>query len=75
MRYLILSDLHANWEALDAVVRHAKGEYDSSLCCGDLVGYGADPNPVVEWVHDHGGMDTRQSLRRECLLQIGRAHV
>jgi predicted phosphodiesterase len=50
VRYFILSDLHANWEALNAVIRHAAGKYDRILCCGDLVGYGADPNSVVEWV-------------------------
>ena len=50
MRYLILSDLHANWEALDAVIHEAAGRYDQGICCGDLIGYGADPNPVVDWV-------------------------
>lgn len=50
MRYLILSDLHANWQALEAVLAQTAGTYDEVLCCGDLVGYGADPNPVVEWV-------------------------
>jgi predicted phosphodiesterase len=50
VRYLILSDLHANWEALEAVARAAKGSYGRALCCGDLVGYGADPNAVVDWV-------------------------
>lgn len=49
MRYLILSDIHANWEALDAVLREARGAYEQVVCCGDLVGYGADPNRVVEW--------------------------
>ena len=49
MRYLILSDLHANWEALDAVIHEAAGRYDRGICCGDLIGYGADPNPVVDW--------------------------
>lgn len=55
MRYLILSDLHSNWEALRAVLADAEGRYDRILCCGDLVGYGADPNAVVEWsrVHVH----------------------
>lgn len=53
MRYLILSDLHANWEALEAVVAEASGRYDRAICCGDLVGYGADPNPVTEWVRAH----------------------
>jgi predicted phosphodiesterase len=50
VRYLIVSDLHANLEALDAVVREAAGRYDRAICCGDLVGYGADPNPVTDWV-------------------------
>lgn len=50
MRYLIVSDLHGNWEALQAVLERADGAYDQILCCGDLVGYGADPNPVVDWV-------------------------
>ena len=49
MRYLIVSDLHANWQALEAVLREAAGGYDQALCCGDLVGYGAEPNPVVDW--------------------------
>ena len=41
MRYLILSDLHANWEALQAVLEDSAGQYDKPLCCGDLIGYGA----------------------------------
>ncbi len=49
MRYLILSDIHSNWEALEAVLRDASGRYDQIACCGDLVGYGADPNRVVDW--------------------------
>jgi diadenosine tetraphosphatase ApaH/serine/threonine PP2A family protein phosphatase len=53
VRYLILTDLHANGEALDAVVRHAAGRYDRALCCGDLIGYGADPNRVVDWVREN----------------------
>jgi diadenosine tetraphosphatase ApaH/serine/threonine PP2A family protein phosphatase len=50
VRYLILSDIHSNWEALEAVLADAAGTFDEALCCGDLVGYGADPNRVVEWV-------------------------
>ena len=50
MRYLIVSDLHANLEALHAVLAQSAGESDRALCCGDLVGYGADPNPVCDWV-------------------------
>ena len=53
MRYLILSDIHANWEALEAVIREIQGRYDKIFCCGDLIGYGADPNRVVEWAREH----------------------
>ena len=51
--YLILSDIHANLEALKAVLADAAGQYDRILCLGDLVGYGADPNAVVEWSREH----------------------
>jgi predicted phosphodiesterase len=53
VRYLILSDIHGNLEALQAVLRQAGSEYDRILCCGDLVGYGADPDAVTEWVRDN----------------------
>jgi diadenosine tetraphosphatase ApaH/serine/threonine PP2A family protein phosphatase len=49
MRYLILSDIHANLEALDASLSSA-GDWDAVLVLGDLVGYGADPNAVIERV-------------------------
>ena len=51
MLYLLLSDIHANLEALDAVLADAGRRYpaaDRVLCLGDLVGYGADPEPVTE---------------------------
>lgn len=47
LKYLVISDIHANLEALDAVLR-AAGRYDRALVLGDLVGYGADPNAVIE---------------------------
>ena len=50
MRYLILSDIHANVDAFDAVLAHASGAWDRALVLGDLVGYGADPNAVVDRV-------------------------
>ncbi len=53
MRNLIISDIHANWEALDAVLADADGDYDRILCCGDIVGYGADPNAATDWVREH----------------------
>jgi diadenosine tetraphosphatase ApaH/serine/threonine PP2A family protein phosphatase len=47
MQYLIISDIHANLEALDATVSAAP-PCDHVLVLGDLVGYGADPNAVVD---------------------------
>ena len=53
MRYLVLSDIHANLEALETVIAAAAGiAHDRVLVLGDLVGYGADPNAVVERVRD-----------------------
>ena len=49
MRILILSDIHANIEALDSVLDDAKGQFDRIVCCGDLVGYNPDPGVVVDW--------------------------
>src|SRR3954471_10976670 len=51
MRYLVLTDIHANLEALNACLADAEGRgYDRALVLGDLVGYGADPNPVIDAV-------------------------
>jgi len=47
MRYLIISDIHANLEALEAVLA-AEPTPDATLVLGDLVGYGADPNAVID---------------------------
>jgi predicted phosphodiesterase len=59
VRYLILSDIHANWEALQSALEHAAGKYDQVLCLGDLIGYGADPNPVADWVRAHAAAVVR----------------
>ena len=52
MRYLLLSDIHANADALDTVLEHASGRWDRALVLGDLVGYGAEPNAVVDRIRD-----------------------
>jgi len=53
MRYLILSDMHGNLEALLAVLAHANDAgWDHLLVLGDLIGYGADPNAVVDTIRD-----------------------
>lgn len=51
LRYLIVSDMHGNCDAFDAVLRKLRRKrFERSLVLGDLVGYGAGPNQVVEAV-------------------------
>ena len=66
MRYLLLSDLHANWEALQAVLEDARGRYDRILCCGDIVGYGPDPNLVADWARSNLDEVIRGNHDRVC---------
>jgi len=48
LRYLLLSDVHSNIEALDVCLEFAQGKHDQAVCLGDLVGYGPNPNEVIE---------------------------
>lgn len=61
MRILLLADIHANWPALQAIAE----PHDICLFLGDLVDYGLEPVPCIQWVqrrahyavrgnHDHG---------------------
>jgi predicted phosphodiesterase len=50
VRYLILSDIHANIDALEEVLRAAADAWDQAIVLGDLVGYGAEPNAVIDRV-------------------------
>jgi len=68
MRYGIISDIHSNLEALNAVLKNLEKEKpDEIICLGDIVGYGANPNECVEIVsrvadkvvagnHDYGAL-------------------
>jgi predicted phosphodiesterase len=47
VRILVLSDIHANLEALDACLASAP-PWDAVVNLGDIVGYGASPNEVTE---------------------------
>lgn len=56
MQYLILSDMHGNQEALSAVLRRVRRKrFDATLVLGDLVGYGAAPNQVVQAIRELSG--------------------
>jgi diadenosine tetraphosphatase ApaH/serine/threonine PP2A family protein phosphatase len=47
LKYLVISDVHANLEAFEAVLADA-GACDGVLALGDFIGYGADPNAVID---------------------------
>jgi predicted phosphodiesterase len=47
VRILVLSDIHGNLDALEACLA-AAGEFDAAVNLGDIVGYGASPNEVIE---------------------------
>lgn len=53
LRFLIVSDIHANWYALEAVLADAETRFDQIVSCGDLVGYNPHPGPVIEWTKTH----------------------
>lgn len=49
MKLAVISCIHGNYEALDAVLLDIeKHQTDKIFCVGDLVGYGPHPNAVVE---------------------------
>ncbi|HVP02954.1 MAG TPA: metallophosphoesterase family protein [Solirubrobacteraceae bacterium] len=54
MQVAVVSDIHANIQALEAVLEDIEGTPARELwCLGDLVGYGADPNDCVAIVREH----------------------
>jgi diadenosine tetraphosphatase ApaH/serine/threonine PP2A family protein phosphatase len=55
LRALIVSDIHSNLEALEAVLGDAaaRGGFDEIWCMGDIVGYGPDPGPCIDALHKH----------------------
>lgn len=56
MRLAVLSDIHANLAALDAVLADldSLSPVDELWVCGDIVGYGPQPNEVIERLHERG---------------------
>lgn len=64
MKLLVFSDVHGNKFGLEAVLEAAQGQYDSVLCLGDVVGYGAHPNECCELVREA----TADSPDGVCLL-------
>ncbi len=65
MRALLLSDIHANLEALNAVLE-AAGPYNVLWNLGDVVGYGASPNEVIELIRPRAAVNVRGNHDRVC---------
>ena len=70
-KLLILSDIHANWPALRAVV-NAENDYDLAVFCGDVVDYGPSPTACLHWVRRHcehvvrGNHDNALAFNLDC---------
>jgi diadenosine tetraphosphatase ApaH/serine/threonine PP2A family protein phosphatase len=57
MRVAVLSDIHSNRQAFEAVLADVAGtSVDELWCLGDLVGYGADPNACVDLARSHAAV-------------------
>jgi diadenosine tetraphosphatase ApaH/serine/threonine PP2A family protein phosphatase len=52
VKYAIISDLHANLEALQAVLDDASPKVDAVVCLGDIVGYNANPHECLRIVRE-----------------------
>lgn len=71
MKLLILSDIHGNWPALEAVLR-AEPRFDAVAFCGDVVDYGPCPVECLHWLRDHarhgvrGNHDNALAFGRDC---------
>lgn len=57
MRYGLISDIHGNLEALEAVLAALKEEsVDQILCLGDVIGYGPNPNECVKLIQQYAAI-------------------
>ena len=71
MRYAILSDIHGNLEALTAVLdRLSRERIDRYLCLGDVVGYGADPEPCLTRVQQLDAVCVAGNHEAACLGKL-----
>jgi diadenosine tetraphosphatase ApaH/serine/threonine PP2A family protein phosphatase len=65
MRALVVSDIHGNLQALEAVLS-AAGEVDQLWNLGDAVGYGGNPNEVIEVLRARAQVNVRGNHDRVC---------
>lgn len=70
MRALVVSDIHGNLHALEAVLKtarsHPHGGFDALWNLGDMVGYGARPNEVLDLLRSLGNIHVRGNHDRVC---------
>ena len=66
MRALILSDVHANLEALNASLDASGGNFDQLWNLGDTVGYGGSPNQVIDRLRPLSSLTVRGNHDRVC---------
>lgn len=66
MRALIVSDIHANLEGIEAVLRSARDAYDVVWNLGDTVGYGGSPNQVIDRIRPLAELSVRGNHDRVC---------
>ena len=70
MRLLLISDIHGNLEALNAILENIR--YDQVICLGDLVDYGPDPLAIIDWIRNNnvptirGNHDNAVALHVDC---------
>ena len=62
MKILVLSDIHANWYALEAIL--AKESYDTLIFLGDVVDFGPNPRKCVRFLMDSSRNRFRSEERR-----------
>lgn len=65
MRALVVSDIHGNLQAFQAVLA-AAGDFDQLWNLGDAVGYGANPNEVIDALRARASVNVRGNHDRVC---------
>jgi putative phosphoesterase len=67
-KILLISDIHANFPALEAVARQCRDEsFDMILNCGDSIVYATFPNETLDWLRDHNALSILGNTDRKVL--------
>ena len=69
MKALILSDIHANYPALQAVLNNA-GNYDKLIFLGDVVDYGPNPKECLNFIKNNADYYVREIGRASCRERV-----